>query len=371
MKTRQENHGSRVSRRHFIKTGTSAAIGLAAAAPSGAGRETAKVADKSKNVLPDNCRELLERFDLRYPIFQAAPGGEALAIAVANSGAMGAIALTWDTPETSFALVKRMNEATAGNYYANFVLHFEPLSLDKALEAGCPNIQFSWGIPGAETVRRVRAAGAGLGIQVSSRLNAMQALECEPDFLICQGLEAGGHVQATRPLEPALQGVLSVAEDVPVLVAGGMSTGHDIRKAIRQGAAGAVLGTRLMATRESDAHDVYKQQLVDADEESTIYTICFNRDWNAMRRVLRNETTRSWEAWGCPEGDKKPGAEDVVAEHPVFGPAMRYETIPPMTGHEGHLDEMAMYAGTGVGKVSDLPGARDLIERLWAEYESA
>jgi hypothetical protein len=143
MKTREEKHGNRISRRHFIRTGAPAVIGIAAAPPPGFSQESAKMEDESIGRLPDKSRALLERFDLRYPIFQAAPGGEALAIAVANSGAMGAIALTWDTPEASFALVKRMNEATAGNYYANFVLHFEPLSLDKALEAGCPNIQFS------------------------------------------------------------------------------------------------------------------------------------------------------------------------------------------------------------------------------------
>lgn len=359
---------TRVSRREFIKTSASVGIGLAASTP-GTAQESEKVEDNSNGVVSETSRKLKERFGLRYPIFQAAPGGEALAIAVANSGAMGAIALTWDTPEMSFDLVNRMNAATAGNYYANFVLHFEPVSLDKTLEAGCPNIQFSWGIPDADTVRKVRAAGAGLGIQVSSLSNAQAALEHEPDFLICQGLEAGGHVQATSPLEPTLEEILSVSGDVPVLVAGGISTGHDMRMAMQQGAAGAVLGTRLMATQESDAHDVYKQHLVDAD--STIYTICFNRDWNAMHRVLRNETTERWEAWGCPEGDRKPGAADVVAEHPVFGAAMRYETIPPMVGHQGDLDDMAMYAGQGVGKVNDLPPASELIERIWAEYEDS
>ena len=327
--------------------------------------------NESSGVLSGTSRQLVERFALKYPIFQAAPGGEALAIAVAESGAMGAISLTWDPPDMAFDLVKRMNDATAGNYYANFVLHFDPVSLDKALEAGCPNVQFSWGIPDADIVRKVRAAGAGLGIQVSSLASAQAALEHEPDFLICQGLEAGGHVQATNPLDPTLDDVLSATGNIPVLVAGGISTGRDLRKAMQSGAAGAVLGTRLMATQESDAHDVYKQHLVDADSDSTIYTICFNRDWNAMHRVLRNDTTRKWEAWGCPEGDRKPGAADVVAEHPVFGPAMRYETIPPMVGHQGDLDDMAMYAGQGVGDVNDLPAAAGLIERIWAECQDA
>ena len=312
---------------------------------------------------------LMSRFGLKYPIFQAAPGGEALAVAVANSGAMGAVSLTWDTPAHAAKVIDRMNEATNGNYYANFVLHFEPTMLDAALQAGCPIVQFSWGIPGDDIVAKIRNAGAKLGIQVSSKENAENAMVHDPDFLICQGLEAGGHVQATAPLQDSVPGVLKVAGDIPVLLAGGISNGRDIKTALTAGAAGAVLGTRFMATRESDAHDVYKQSLLNAGEDSTTYTLCFNRDWNAMHRVLRNSTTSNWEAEGCPDTGSKPGEDDQVADHPVFGPAMRYETIPPMQGHEGALEEMAMYAGEGVGNVNDLPSAGELIERLWDEFE--
>ena len=240
-----------------------------------------------------------------------------------------------------------------------------------ALQAGCPIVQFSWGIPGKDIVAKIRDAGAKLGIQVSSKENADNAMVHDPDFLICQGLEAGGHVQATSPLADTVPGVLAAAGDTPVLLSGGISTGQDIKAAITAGASGAVLGTRFMATRESDAHEVYKKSLVDAGEKSTVYTICFNRDWNAAHRVLRNSTLQKWEGEGCPDTGNKPGEGDQVADHPVFGPAMRYETIPPMQGHEGSLEEMAMYAGEGVGNVNDLPSASELIERLWAEFEKA
>jgi nitronate monooxygenase len=335
------------------------------------GQQADNIRPEETGALTGKSRALLNRFNLVYPIFQAAPGGEELAAAVANSGAMGAISLTWNSPDDAFDLVSRMNEATKRNYYANFVLHFEPISLDKALEAGCPNVQFSWGIPSKSVVTKIRKAGAGLGIQVSSRLNALKSLEREPDFLICQGVEAGGHVQATSSLSNSLQEVLDVAGDVPVLASGGMSTGHDIRTALNAGASGAVLGTRFMATQESHAHDTYKSRLLEAREDSTVYTICFNRDWNATHRVLRNKTVRDWEAEGCPVRGHKPGEDDVVANHPDLGPVMRYETVPPLNGHAGALEEMAMYAGQGVGKVNDLPTAQELIERLWKEFENS
>lgn len=320
--------------------------------------------------LSENSRLLLDQFNLEYPIFQAAPGGEELAIAVSNSGGMGAVGLSWDSEKHAVATVKRMCEATNGNYYANYVLHFEPETLNKVLDAGCRIIQFSWGIPSKNIVAGIRNADARFGVQVTSKLNAKKALEHDPDFLICQGLEAGGHVQATSPLFTTLQDILELAGNIPVLAAGGISTGNDIRQAINAGASGVILGTRLMATRESDAHDAYKKILVDASEGSTVFTVCFNRDWKAVHRVLINRTFLDWEAEGCPSTGSKPREDDVVADHPVFGKAMRYESMPPMKGHEGALEEMALYAGEGVHKVNDLPSAHELLVRLWAEFEN-
>ena len=359
-----------ISRRKFIKQTAAVGIGLSATSISTSAGQVGEDHSISGASVSAKSQLMMSRFGLKYPIFQAAPGGEDLAIAVANHGAMGAVALSWDSPERAASIIRKMNESTSGNYYANFVLHFEPTMLDAALEAGCPTVQFSWGIPGKEIVEKIRAAGAGLGIQVSSRESAENAIVHGPDFIICQGLEAGGHVQATAPLQDTASDVLDVAGDVPVLYSGGISTGRDIKSALNRGAAGVVLGTRFMATKESDAHDVYKEHLVAADGDSTAYTICFNRDWNAAHRVLRNSTLRRWEGEGCPDTGSKPGEADQVADHAVFGPAMRYETIPPLVGHEGELEGMAMYAGEGVGAVNDVPTAGELIDRLWSEYEN-
>ena len=179
------------SRRNFIKKSAALGIGISAAPLSVAGDQTDEQSHKGRGSLTTKSQELLDRFNLKYPIFQAAPGGEELAAAVANSGGMGAVALSWDTDEQAVAIVSRLNQATNGNYYANYVLHFEPRSLDKVLDTGCPIVQFSWGIPDESMVTRIRNAGAKLGIQISSLQNAEKALEHDPDFLICQGLEAG------------------------------------------------------------------------------------------------------------------------------------------------------------------------------------
>jgi nitronate monooxygenase len=358
------------SRRDFLKKGSLAGIGLSTTFLSSCTEPQAKEEKKELGILSEISKKLMSQFNLKYPIFQAAPGGEALAMAVANAGGMGALSLGWFEPDDAYDMVVRMKKATQGNFYGNYVLHFGTKSLDRALEAGCPTVQFSWGIPTVETVKKIRAADARLGIQVGSKQNTLMAMEHSPDFIICQGLEAGGHVQGTSYIADVLAEVIEAANGVPVLVAGGISTGHDMRNVLKQGTAGVVMGTRFVATKESDAHNHYKNRLIEAGENSTVYTICFNKGWNAMHRVLRNNTFKTWEAHGCPLEGSKPGENDVVATHPTQGQIMRYSATPPSPGVTGNLDDLVMYAGEGVSRVKEILSANELIERVWQEFEN-
>jgi nitronate monooxygenase len=163
--------------------------------------------------------------------------------------------------------------------------------------------------------------------------------------------------------------VLDEAKAIPVLAAGGIATGQDIRAMLSAGAAGAVLGTRFVATQESFAHQVYKDALLRATKGDTVLTVCFDGGWvNAPHRVLRNGTFNRWEAAGCPPDGRRPGEGDVVATMPDGGKVLRYAFFQPTAAVTGNqLFELALYAGEGVGAVRDLPTAGDLVARLWKE----
>ncbi len=272
--------------------------------------------------------------------------------------------LTWTAPEIAAEWVRLVRSSTQGLFQANFVLHFEPKALCAVLEAGIPIVTFSWGLPTHEA-KLVKEAGAQLGIQVVSPQGALRALELEPDFLICQGIEAGGHVQSSTPLMELLPKVMAVADDTPVIAAGGISVGAQIQEVLDLGATGAMLGTRFVATQESRAHPLYKRALVD--HVDTALTICFDGGWpNAPHRVLRNSTYLNWEAAGSPQEPVRPGEGEKTA-HILGEPIWRYEDTAPRNGMEGDLEAMCLYAGTGVANIHDLPSAQDLITRLIAE----
>jgi nitronate monooxygenase len=316
-------------------------------------------------------------FGLKYPIFEAAHGIRVtcpeLAIAVSNAGAMGALAISgWPTDKARDA-VAMVRAATKGSFFVNYILALsnQPESLRSVLDAGAPIVQFSWGHPSKEAISAIRAARAKLGMQVTSAESARAALDLGADYLVCQGTEAGGHVQATQGLYESLSSVLAEAKGKPVIASGGIGNGKGIRKALLAGAWGAALGTRFLATIESNAHPAFKQAVIAAHARDTALMICFQDGWPAMHRALRNRTFVMWDAAGCPAPGKRPGEGDILATGPDGSRVLRYSAQSPGRELEGAPEEMALYAGLSAEFVKDLPPAGELVRRLWRECQAA
>ena len=325
-------------------------------------------------MLTDAAKNFMREYGLRVPIVQAPTGsiaGPELAIAVANAGAMGALALTWTEPEEAARLVRQVRAGTDGPFLANFALAFPPNALDAALEAGVPIVTFSWG-DAAPYVERVHAAGAKVGIQVSNVSGAIAAYHSGADFIICQGVEAGGHVQGSYDLLYILPYIIEHAKELPVIAAGGIATGEKIANVLQSGAAAASLGTRFVATQESRAHNEYKSMLTLPYLNVTALTVCFQGGWPyAAHRVLRNRTFDDWEMYGSQPIGRRPGEGDIIAHTANGQPILRYDDTAPRQGMTGDIGAMCLYAGTGVGAITDIPPAAELIARLWQEAQNS
>jgi nitronate monooxygenase len=351
-------------RREFFRHATVVAAGLGT-------RAFPLTAQQRSSPMPTaHASALMDAFGLRYPIFCAGfSATPELAIAVSNGGGLGALGMSAASADVVRQRVSRTKSETSRPFAVNYLLAFDPLTLPMALDAGAPIIQFAWGIPAAETVAAIRKAGAKMGIQVSSAAGARRALDVGSDYLICQGTEAGGHVQATKALYDVLPAVLEEARTVPVLAAGGIANGGHIRRALLAGASGVLIGTRFVATKEAGAHDEYKGAITRAKAADTVLTVCFQDGWaNATHRVLRNRTLEMWEAAGCPPAGKRPGEGDILATNAVTGATKRrYSVSIPGPDDRGTVTELVLYAGQGVDAIRDIPSAGELVARLWKE----
>ena len=304
--------------------------------------------------------------NLHIPILQApVESTVSLASAVSNAGGMGSIQGTWSTPDEAAALVEEILSKTANPFFVNFVLSFTPISLDAVIEAGAPAVTFSWGMD-PDLIDRAHKDNVAVGIQIGSTEGAKKAITSGADFIICQGVEAGGHVQSTTELEHLLPRVLDSSGETPVFAAGGLADADDIGWALRQGAKGAMLGTRFLATKESNAHDLYKHAILSSDSSDTVYTVCFDGGWPlAPHRVIRNKTLNDWEASGCPPAGRRPGEGDIVARDSSGYEVERYATDYPRVFYkESLMEDMCLYAGTGCTKINDIPSVSELVRRL-------
>ncbi len=315
--------------------------------------------------------DFMRWFGLTVPILQAPIGGAAtpeLVAAVGRAGALGSLALTWTPAEEAAGHITALN-ATGLPYFVNYVLRFGTAAPRAALQHRPPCITLSWGID-AETIALAKAQGIWVGVQVGSAQGAVAAIAAGADFVIAQGMEAGGHVQSTTPLATLLPAVLAVAGRTPVVVAGGIARAEEIAACLKQGAQAVMMGTRFLATPESLAHDSYKQALLAAGAGDTSFTLCFDLTWPfALHRVLRNSTVEAWEAAGQPAPPDRPGEGDLLFRQ-GGNPVLRYSDDPPHRDALGDALAGCLYAGQGVQHIDRLEPAGALVARLWAETQS-
>ena len=260
------------------------------------------------------------------PVQLAAMGGVGtveLAAAVAAAGGFGMVP----------GRVEGVPEGCGMNYLMPFVPPADEIR-ERARRARV--IEFFYGDPRVDVVAAVHEGGALAGWQVGSAAEAKAAEEAGCDYVVAQGIEAGGHVRGELGLD-LLLGQVCAAVRIPVLAAGGVATAERVAQLIRAGADGVRVGTRFVASAESGAHPEYVRRLIEAKGSDTVVTEWFGEGWeHAPHRVLRSSL----------EAAQLSGWR---------------QTVPPAQGAERDVSDMAMYAGTGVGDVTRVEPAASVV----------
>jgi nitronate monooxygenase len=228
------------------------------------------------------------------------------------------------------------------------------------LEERVPVFSTGVGAPSRDMVARCHAHGVKVVAMVATVDDARAVAGAGADVVIAQGGEAGGHRSVgvkPRAPEGVSVGTLALvpqvvdAVRVPVVAAGGIADGRGLAAVLALGAAGALLGTRFVATRESRAAEFWKKRILESDGEGTTLTDAFTGQW---ARVLRNTFAEEYRASGAPT---LPGLLQSSAAQDVFTAAATRQDP----------EHFHMYAGQGAGLIRDLPGAGDVVEAVVRE----
>jgi nitronate monooxygenase len=315
---------------------------------------------------------LMERVGVELPVVQAGMGGglatHKLAATVSAAGGLGTIGfLAPGDLRREIAAGRRLSDQPLA---VNILL---PLARRAHFEAGsgADVVVTFWGRPARRTPK--------IWIhQCGSVEEALAAREAGADAVIAQGVEAGGHVRGTVPAVELLARVRrALADNYPVLSAGGIADPPDVRARLDAGAEAVVCGTRFLMADESGGHPAYKERLVEARQ--TVLTELFGVGWPAQHRVVPNQATVRWlrrdprgPGWlrafhraTAPLLSRTPVpmqlrlAATQRPSRPLFGPAAATVDGPPNLVEAGPL-----YAGECINRISDIRPAGELVHEL-------
>jgi enoyl-[acyl-carrier protein] reductase II len=286
---------------------------------------------------------------VRYPIFlagMAAISGPQLVAAVANAGGMGTLGGLRLPP---LALRKWMRETRALTdrpFGVNLVPSFGgPAVFDAqfqvVLQEKPSMLSLFYAEHYPDMIARAKDAGMLVMVQVGTVELARQAIAAGADIITAQGSESGGHLnRGTVGLLSLLPALIDVAQGRPVLAAGGITTGDDVRTVMNMGASGVLIGTAFVACEESNAHPLYKQKIIDATVDDTEYRTGYSFGWKygTPHRVIPNR-----DKWNLLR---------------FMGGGARAIDKPRMAR------KLSLYAGQGVGKIDRVMSAAQRVAVL-------
>jgi NAD(P)H-dependent flavin oxidoreductase YrpB (nitropropane dioxygenase family) len=338
---------------------------------------------------------------IEYPIIQAGMGPYStndLSIAVANAGAlgiisgvgMGAMISRGVVPEEALKVfgegtpyqimrrtienVKENTRQKGGIFGINCPVSQEfiqaarqliPAALDARKEdsdierrlrviitsAGNPK-------PWAEPIKKSGAIWAHV---VPSVYHAKKAESAGADLIIASGHEGGAHISWEPVHTMVLLPEVVKAVKTPVVGAGGFCDGATLAAALALGAIGIQMGTRFIATKESDFVQMWKDFILQIDERSTLVARGL---FGPMRFIKSDASMRIGEATirKLPRMflNEPVGLDSEVAKIELEGFKGLFTKDP---------EKAVMLAGEVAGRIKDLPSVEELIQKIMKEAE--
>jgi len=221
-------------------------------------------------------------------------------------------------------------------------------------------ISFTFGCPDPAVIAALQAAGSEVWITVTSPADARQAADAGADVLVVQGSEAGGHRGGFTD-DPADDlsggiGLLSLLQlvrsgtDLPLVAAGGISTGAGVAAVLAGGAAAAQIGTAFLRCPEAGTAPVHREAI--AGHGQTAMTRAFS---GRLARGIRNQFLDSHSAAA-----------------PAAYPEVNRLTAPLRAAgrQTGNADLVNLWAGQTHELSRELPAA-ELVAELASEARTA
>jgi enoyl-[acyl-carrier protein] reductase II len=306
---------------------------------------------------------LTDMLNIEHPIMLAGMGGVSyhrLVAAVSEAGGIGTLGASTMSAEELPEEMAKVRELTKKPFGVDLLTALPgqvERGIQSVIEGGASIFVAGLGVP-REVVDLLHSKNILVGSMCGKVRHAVSAVASGVDFVVAQGTEAGGHTGTIATMALVPQVVDAVGEKVPVVAAGGLYDGRGLAASLALGADGVWIGTRFIATPEARAVKGYKETLISIPEDGTIVSRSFT---GKTCRVVRNEWTNHFEEH--PE-ELKPFPAQAMASAQA---GVNHLGAPD--GTEVDVDREFMPAGQGVGAITGLVAAAQLVEEMMAEAE--
>ena len=313
---------------------------------------------------------------VRYPILCGAMtwiSEPKLVSAVCNHGCFGCLAGGNAPTDVLMKYIEETKSLTDKPFAVNLITiapaYKEHLAMIKDIKV--PFIIFAGSFPKEKEIEAAKATGAKVMCFASTVSIAERMIRFGADAIILEGSEAGGHIGHVSSVILMQQVLYKFADQVPMFMAGGMSTGKMMAHALLMGAAGVQLGTRFVMTKECTCHPAFKDVFIRANARDAIATPQYDSKLPVVAvRALRNKgmdnfgklqlrLLKELEAGTCHRQD----AQEEVEKY--WMGALRRAAV------EGDIDFGSLMAGQSVGLVDSEMSIQQLVDELLDDGEAA
>ncbi|MDV3898320.1 2-nitropropane dioxygenase [Elizabethkingia anophelis] len=300
-----------------------------------------------------------ELFDIKYPIIQGGMiwhSGWRLASAVSNCGGLGLIGAGSMYPDILKENIIKCKAATDKPFGVNIPMLYPNLDeiIKIVLEEKIKIVFTSAGNPKTYT-EILKKEGIKVAHVVSSVKFALKCQDAGVDAVVAEGFEAGGHngreETTTLSLIPNVRRQVSL----PLIAAGGIALGSQIKAAMLLGADGVQIGSRFAATKEASSHENFKQKIVETQEGGTHLTLKELAPVRLIKNKFYNDIEKLYES-----------GRDTEALKALLGRARAKRGM-----FEGDLEEGELEIGQSSALIDSILSVEEVFEKLIKEFREA
>ena len=298
-------------------------------------------------------------FQIKYPIIQGGMvwvSGHKLASAVSNAGGLGLIGAGSMYPDVLEEHIIKCKKETNKPFGVNIPLFYPDLEaiikiiVDQNVKivftsAGNPKLYTSF----------FKEKGIKVAHVVSSVKFALKAQEAKVDAIVAEGFEAGGHNGREETTTFTLIPMVKKEIEIPLIAAGGIATGRGMLAARILGADGVQMGSRFVASEESSAHQLFKNELIKAKDGDTMLTLKEIIPARLLKNKFFYEIEKLYQ--------QKASVEQIKT---LLGRARAKRGM-----FEGDLEEGELEIGQIAGLINEVKPVKQIITEIVTEYQEA